>query len=59
MYSMLISSSGTSFHLWGRKKLEKHQKVSKYYENDCVQNWVFLFITLLTAPIVEKKSNLG
>ena len=32
---MLISNNRPSFHLWGKKNLVKHQKVSKYYENDC------------------------
>ena len=55
VYTMFRSNNGTSFHLWGRKNLEKHQKVSQYYENDCLRNCVFFFITLLTARIVKKK----
>ena len=46
-----------SFHLWWKENLIKHQKVSRYYENDCsflalpfqttananfFSNWVFL-----------------
>ena len=54
VYTIFISNNGTLIHFWERKNFEKHQKVSKYYENDCLQNWVFLFITLLTAPIVKK-----
>ena len=27
----------------------KHQKVPKYYENDCLQNSLLLFMSLLTA----------
>ena len=33
--------------------LVKHQKVSKNYENDCVQNFLLLFMSLLTPPIVK------
>ena len=32
---MFISNNRPSFHLWGKENLVKHQKVSKYYENDC------------------------
>ena len=32
---MFISSNRASFHLPWKKNLEKHPKVSKYYENDC------------------------
>ena len=29
-----ISNNRASFHLWRKESLVKHQKVSKYYEND-------------------------
>ena len=32
---MFISNNRASFHFWGKENLVKHQKVSKYYENDC------------------------
>ena len=32
---MFISNNRASFHLWWKENLVKHQKVSKYYENDC------------------------
>ena len=32
---MFISNKRTSVHLWRKENLVKHQKVSKYYENDC------------------------
>ena len=32
---MLISNNRASFHLWWKKNLVKHQKVSEYYENGC------------------------
>ena len=31
---MLKSNNRALFHLWGKDNLAKHQKVSKYYEND-------------------------
>ena len=34
-YTMLISNNRALFHLWWKENLVKHQKVSKYYENDC------------------------
>ena len=32
---MFITNNLDSFHLWWKKKLVKHQKVSKYYYQDC------------------------
>ena len=36
-----------------RKNLLKHQKVSKYYENDCFQDFLQLLMSLLTAKFIE------
>ena len=33
--------------------LVKHQKVSKYYETGCLQNFLLLFIFLLTTEFVK------
>ena len=44
--TMFISNNLTSFHLWWKENLVKYQKVSKYYENDCVQNFLLLFLSL-------------
>ena len=33
--TMYLSNNCASFHLWWKENLVKHQKVSKYYENDC------------------------
>ena len=30
---MLINNNHASFHLWQKKNLVKHQKVTKYYKN--------------------------
>ena len=32
---MSITKNRASFHLWRKENLVKHQKVSKYYKNDC------------------------
>ena len=32
---MFISNNRPSFHLWRKKNLVKHQKVSEYCETDC------------------------
>ena len=37
VYTMFISNNRASFHLWWKEHFVKHQKVSKYYENDCRQ----------------------
>ena len=35
-----------------KKNLVERQKVSKYYENDCLQNFILL-MSLLTDPICK------
>ena len=35
VYFMFIINNRTSFHLWWKGNWLKHQRVSKYYENDC------------------------
>ena len=37
------------FHLWWKENLVKNQKVSKYFENHCLQNFLLRFMSLLTA----------
>ena len=32
---MFITNNHDSFHLWWNENLVKHQKVSKYYDQDC------------------------
>ena len=41
---MFMSNKRASFYLWPKENLEKHQKVSKYYENDC-RYQIFLTMT--------------
>ena len=36
MYTMFITNNHTSFHLWRKENLVKHQKVLKYYVHDCI-----------------------
>ena len=40
IYTMFISDNRKSFHLWWKENLVKHQKVSKYYKNDCRLKWL-------------------
>ena len=37
----------------GEKKIKKHQKVSKYFKSYCPEDFVLLFIFLLTAKVVK------
>ena len=32
---MFITNNHPSFHLWRKENLLNHEKVSKYYEDDC------------------------
>ena len=34
-------------------KFGKHQKVPKYFENDCLQNFLLPSVSLLTAKFVK------
>ena len=54
--SLLLScrdNNCTSFHLNWKKNSVKHLKVSKYFENDRLQNIILLFMSLLIAPIIK------
>ena len=39
--------------IWCKENLVKHQKVSKYYENDSLQHFLLHFMSFLDAPVVE------
>ena len=54
MYTMFSSNNHASFHLWSQENLVKYQKVLKYYVHDFLQNFLLLFMFLLTAPIVKR-----
>ena len=49
---MFIINNYFSFYLWWKDNLVKYQKASKYYVHDYLQNFLLLFMFLLTAPIV-------
>ena len=51
VYTIMITNHYVSFHLWWKENFVKRQKVSKYYDYDCLQNFLLLFMSLLTAPI--------
>ena len=53
VYTRSISSNRTSIHLWRKENLVKHPKVSKYYETDCLQNFLLFFMFLSTAKSVK------
>ena len=53
VYTILISNNHPSFHSWWKENLVKHRKVSKYYETDCLQNIILLFMLLLTTSFVN------
>ena len=45
--------SATHMYHVVKGKFVKHQNVSKYHENNCLQNLLLLFMSLITAPIVK------
>ena len=42
---MFITNNRASFHLGRKENLVKHQKVSKYFDNGCLQNSVLLSVS--------------
>ena len=34
-----------------KEKFDKHQKVSKYYESDCLQNFLFFFYVFINSSL--------
>ena len=59
LYTMFITNNHASFHLWQKENLVKYQKVSKCYVRDCLQNFILLFIFLLTALVVKNSLSLA
>ena len=53
VYTILISNNRPSFHLWWKENLAKLQQVSKYYEKDCLQIFLLLFMSLLPTKFVK------
>ena len=54
VYAMFTSNNPISFHLWRKENLVKSQKFLKYYETDCLQNFLLLFVFLLETKFVKK-----
>ena len=52
-YTILISNNRPSLHLWWKENLGKLQQVSKYYENDCLQIFLLLLMSLLKMKFVK------
>ena len=50
---MFITNDCASFRLYWKESLVKHQKVIKYYENDCLKNFILPFMSLLTVSVVK------
>ena len=53
VYTMFIIGNHDLFHFWGKENLVKHQKVSKYYGQDCLKNFTLQFMTLLRAAVFK------
>ena len=50
---MLITNNHASFYFVSKQNLFKHEKVLKFYEHYCFQNFVLLFMSSLTASVVK------
>ena len=53
VYTMFITNNNALIQLWWKENSVKYQKVSKYYVHDCLQDFLLLFMFLLTALIVK------
>ena len=53
LYNMFITSNVDLFYFWSKKNLVKHQKASKYCDQDCQKNFLLHFMSLLAAPIFK------
>ena len=51
VYTIFIANNHASFQ--NLENLVKHEQVSKYYEHGCLQNFLLIFMFLLTAPIFK------
>ena len=56
---MFKSNNCVPCRLWGKKNLVKHPKISKYYENDCLQNFLLLFMFSLKGKFLKSSHILG
>ena len=53
VYTIFIRNDRASLHFWAKENYLKHQRVSKYYDNVCLQNLLLRFISLLTGKFVK------
>ena len=51
--TMFISNNLPSLHFLWMENFAKHRNASKYYEIDCLQNFLLLFMFLLTTKFVK------
>ena len=51
VYTIFIANNHASFE--NLENLVKHEQVSKYYEHERLQNFLLIFMFLLTAPIFK------
>ena len=50
---MFVSNNRQSVRLWWKEYLVKHQEVTKYYENDSLQNFLLVFMSLIPTKFVR------
>ena len=50
---MFITNNHDLFHQWWKENLVTHLKVSKYYDHECMENFLWLLMSLLIARIVK------
>ena len=55
MKYLFITDNQPSLHLWWKKILLNHKKISQYYDYDCLQKFLLLFtlMFLLIASIIK------
>ena len=56
---MFISNNSPSIPLLWKGNLGKYQQVPKYYENDCLQIFLLLFMSLLPTKFVKNNDIWG
>ena len=59
VYTILITNNRPSFQLWWKENLGNLQQVSKYYEKDCLQIFLLLFMSLLPTKFVKNSHMWG
>ena len=50
---ILLLNNRQSFHLWRMENLVKHRKIPKYYETDCLQNFLLRYMFLIITNFVK------